>query len=133
MGEKSQLIVVVDNDTDFLEWVTKHLKVKSIEIEATTSAEEAEKLFLEKEAALLIADLKLEPFDGIALLKKVRMRAPNAAVILNGVVFSTNAVIEAMRLGAFDVLRKEGLNFELKKTVERALQSVEEMRALESD
>ena len=133
MAEKSQLIIVADRDPDFLEWISKHLKAKSVKIETTESAEEAEKMFLDRNADLLIAELNLKPFDGITLVKKVRMRAPNAAVILNGNIFSTNAVIEAMRLGAFDVLRRESLSFELKKTVERAMQSVEEMRNHENE
>lgn len=129
MAEKNQIIVIVDKDPDFLEWAPRHLKAKSLDFKTTTNIDEAEKLFLDNNADLLIADLQL---DGVAVVKRIRMRVPNAAIILNGAVFSTNSVIEAMRLGAFDVLRKEGLNFELKRTVERALQSVEEMRNLEN-
>lgn len=125
---KKQTIIVADSDPDFLEWLSSHLRAKSVEIVTADSADRAEELFLAEEADLLIADLHLEPFDGVSLLKKVRMRIPNAMVILNGNIFSTNAVIEAMRLGAFDVLRRESLNFEIKAAVERALQSAEEMR-----
>ncbi|MEM7699232.1 MAG: sigma-54 dependent transcriptional regulator, partial [Verrucomicrobiota bacterium] len=38
-------------------------------------------------------------------------------------------VIEAMRLGAFDVLRREALNFEIRQVAERALQSAEQIKA----
>jgi DNA-binding NtrC family response regulator len=65
------------------------------------------------------------------LLKRIRMATPNAMVILNGRVHSTNAVIEAMRLGAFDVLRREAVNFELRGIAERALAAAEQMRIAE--
>ena len=126
--EQTQTIVIADGDSDFLDWASAHLRADSVKIIETASAAEAEKIFLEKEADLLIAELNLEPFDGVALLKKIRMQSPNAMVILNGTIFSTNSIIEATRLGAFDVLRKESLNFQLKPTVERALQSAEKIR-----
>jgi len=124
----NQTVVVADSDPDFLDWTTGHLSAPSVTILVTKSAEEAEKLFLDKKADLLIAELQMKPVDGLALLKKIRMRMPNAMVILNGTILSTNSVIEAMRLGAFDVLRRESVNFELRKAVEKALQSAEEMR-----
>ncbi len=130
---RKQTIVIADSDPDFLDWISGHLGAESVQIIQTANAAEAEEVFLEKNADLLIAELKLEPFDGVALLKKVRMRSPNAMVILNGTIFSTNSLIEAMRLGAFDVLRKESLSFQLKSTVERALQSAERMRSLRED
>lgn len=127
---KSQTIVVADPDPDFLDWISGHLGARTVKVIGTNTADKAEKIFLEKEADLLIAEIKLLPFDGVALLKKIRMRVPNAMVILNGTIFSTNSVIEATRMGAFDVLRRESLHFELKSAVERALQTAEEMRNL---
>jgi two-component system nitrogen regulation response regulator GlnG/two-component system response regulator AtoC len=65
----------------------------------------------------------MRPFDGVELLKRIRMAQPNAMVILNGRVHSTNAVIEAMRLGAFDVLRREAVNFELRGIADLVLET----------
>ncbi|MCB1233492.1 MAG: sigma-54-dependent Fis family transcriptional regulator, partial [Verrucomicrobiae bacterium] len=123
-----QTVVIVDPDPDFLGWASKHLQAPSIDILTTGAADEALALFTKKQADLLVADSHLKPFDGLELLKRVRMQMPNAVVILNGNISSTNAVIEGMRLGAYDFLRKESLNFELRPTVERALQAAEQMR-----
>lgn len=130
---KSQTIVIADSDPDFTKWIETHLGAASVNIVTTQSADKAEEIFVAKNADLLIAEMNLIPFDGLELLKRVRMRVPNAMVILNGTIFSTNAVIESMRLGAFDVLRRESLNFELKSTAERALQSAEKMRTQEDE
>ena len=126
---QKQTVIIADNDPDFLDWSSKHLEAESVEILTTVSSEEAFKLFEEKEADLLIAEFNLRPIEGLELLKKVRLSHPNAMVILNGQINSTNAVIESMRLGAFDVLRRESINFELRQVAEEALQSAEQMKA----
>ena len=55
-------------------------------------------------------------------------------VLLNGTITSTNTVIEATRLGAYDVIRREAATFELRPTAEAALQAAEQMkRAGEAD
>jgi len=128
---QKQTVIVADNDPDFLEWSSKHLLADTVEIITTTSSEEALKLFKQLDADLLIAEFNLRPVSGVDLLKKVRLSKPNAMVIMNGLVSSTNAVIEAMRLGAFDVLRRESLNFEIRQVAERALQSSDRMKMME--
>jgi len=127
-----QTVVIADNDPDFLEWAARHLEADSVAVVTTRTADEALKCFTDCRADLLIAEFQLRPFDGVELLKRVRMANPNAMVILNGRVHSTNAVIEAMRLGAVDVLRREAVNFELRATAERALSAAEQMRAAEN-
>lgn len=125
---QKQTVVIADNDSDFLDWASKHLEASSVQIVTTTSSDDALKLFKEKEADLLIAEFNLRPIEGLDLLKKVRLSQPNAMVILNGHINSTNAVIESMRLGAFDVLRRESINFELRQVAEQALASAEQMK-----
>jgi len=124
-----QKVVVADNDPDFLDWARKHLVADTVEVHTTSSSEEAIKIFKELDADLLVAEFHLRPIDGVELLKRVRLSVPNAMVILNGLVNSTNAVIESMRLGAFDVLRRESIYFELRQVAERALQTAEQMRS----
>ncbi|MEM9015775.1 MAG: sigma-54 dependent transcriptional regulator [Verrucomicrobiota bacterium] len=128
---QKQTVIVADNDPDFLDWCAKHLEAETVEILTTSSSDEALTLFQEREPDLLIAEFNLRPLAGVDLLKKVRLSKPNAMVIMNGLVNSTNAVIEAMRLGAFDVLRRESINFELRQVAERALQSADQMRIAE--
>lgn len=130
---QKQTVVVADHDPDFLDWVKKHLEAESVEIHCTTKADEAFTLFGKYDADLLIAEFHLQPIDGVELLKKTRLSKPNSMVILNGTVNSTNALIESMRLGAFDVLPRERVYFELRSVAERALQSAEQMKLAERD
>lgn len=130
---QKQTVIIADNDPDFLEWSSKHLEANTVDIFTTSSPEEALALFKEHNADLLIAEFGLQPLDGVSLLKKIRLSSPNAMVILNGLVSSTNSVIEAMRIGAFDVLRRESINFELRQVAERALQAADQMRVAEEN
>ncbi len=130
---QKQTVIVVDKDPDFLAWSAKHLEADLVEIYTASSSEDGLALFTKYNADLLIAEFQLASLDGVALLKKVRLSKPNAMVILNGLANSTNSVIEAMRLGAFDVLRRESINFELRQVAERALQSADQMRAAEDN
>ncbi len=123
-----QIVVIVDPDADFLGWAAKHLSAQNVEVLTVSRADEALKLYTDRRADLLISELHLIPFDGVDLLKRVRQNFPNAMVLLNGAISSTNTLIEAMRLGAFDVLRKESLAFELRPSVEKALQAAEQTR-----
>ncbi|MEM9280889.1 MAG: sigma-54 dependent transcriptional regulator [Verrucomicrobiota bacterium] len=125
---EKQTVIVVDNDPDFLDWASKHLEAETVQIFTSQTADEALKLFGDENADLLIAEFNLRPFDGVELLKKVRLSQPNAMVIMNGLVNSTNAVIEAMKLGAFDVLRRESINFEMRQVAERALTAADQMK-----
>jgi two-component system nitrogen regulation response regulator GlnG len=71
----------------------------------------------------------LVPFSGLELLVKARQRDPNAMVILISAWGTTQTVIESMKLGAFDYIRKESLPFNLKMVVDAALTSQAELRA----
>jgi two-component system nitrogen regulation response regulator GlnG len=69
------------------------------------------------------------PFSGLELLARIRQRDSNALVILMSAFGTTQSVIESMKLGAFDYLRKESLPFNLKPVVDAALNTQAEMRS----
>ena len=72
---------------------------------------------------MLITETHLQPFNGLELLAKVRQKDPNAMVVLTSAFGTTQSVIESMKLGAYDFIRKESLPFNLKVVVDSALQS----------
>jgi len=127
--EKSQTILVVDPETDFLDWVRKQLETPQIRVLTTTASDEAYRLYCQEEPDLLITETHLQPYSGLELLVKARQRDSNAMVILTSAFGTTQTVIESMKLGAFDFLRKEGLPFNLKHVVDAALTEQEQMRS----
>ena len=126
-----QTILIVDQDHDFLEWATKHLTANGLRILRCDNADNAVKVVEKTPVDLVVADVQLQPFDGLELLSRLRQTSPTTLVILTTGFPSTGQVIEATQRGAHDVMRKEALPFELRPVVESALQTADDRRSAE--
>ena len=124
-----QTILLVDSDIDYLEWATKHLHAEGLRILRCDHAEKAAKVCDTTEVDLVIADISLQPFDGLVLLRRIRAAHPGILVILTDGFPTTTQVIEATQQGAQDILKKESLTFELRPVVENALRALDQRRA----
>jgi DNA-binding NtrC family response regulator len=124
-----QTILLVDPETDFLEWAQNQLETPTTRVVTSTTADEAYKIYIAENPDLLVSETHLMPFSGLELLARVRQRDSNAIVILMSAFGTTQSVIESMKLGAFDYLRKESLPFNLKPVVDAALNAQAEMRS----
>lgn len=122
-------LLLVDSELDFLDWATKHLEAPTLRILRCDNAEKALKVIAGTKVHLALIDLKTTPFDGIELLGKMRAQDPSLVVIILAGFPTTSQIIEATRLGARDVLRKEALNFELRPVVESAFQIIDSRRS----
>jgi DNA-binding NtrC family response regulator len=126
---KQQKILLVDRDTDFLDWARNQLQSTKTKVFVESSSDRGYKTFCLEEPDLVMAEMNLHPFSGMDLLAKIRKHSPNAMVILTSAFGTTQSVIEAMKMGAFDFVRKEQLPFNLKVVADAALQAAAELRA----
>lgn len=126
--EYDRTILLVDKDIDYLEWATKHLTAKNLRILRSNDAAKAEQVCSKTTVDLVIADLKLDPFDGIDLLHRLKSIDPNFSVILTAGFPGTAQIIKASQAGALDILGKEALTFELRPAVENALHNIEALK-----
>ena len=124
-----QTILLVDPETDFLEWAQNQLETPTTRVFTAATSDEAYKIYISESPDLLICETHLMPFSGLELLARIRQRDSNALVILMSAFGTTQSVIESMKLGAFDYLRKESLPFNLKPVVDAALNTQAEMRS----
>ena len=125
----STRLFLVDSDTDFTSWAASHLKAPGVTIERFEKAEDALAAYARQPADLVLSDARLPGVNGIELLKRLRQQDPNAMVVLFSGMAATSAVIESMRLGAYDFLRKEQMPYDLRSLVEGALRAVEGRKA----
>jgi DNA-binding NtrC family response regulator len=65
------LILVVDDDLDFLDLVSTLLRDEGYEVETAKSGQEALKKSMEKIYSLTLIDIKLPDFEGIELLERM--------------------------------------------------------------
>ena len=126
---KGHTVLIADAETDFTEWAAKQLAAAEIQVVSATRADEAFALFTKEKPDLVIIDTHLQPFSGMELLSRIRGRDSNAFVLLISQFGTTQAVIEAMKLGAFDFVRKETLAFNLRVVVDTALRERAQVRA----
>src|SRR6476660_3254598 len=124
-----QTILLVDQETDFLEWASHLLEATGTRVLSESSADAAYKSFCMEEPELVMAELNLSPFSGIELLARIRKHSPNAMVIVISAFATNQNVIEAMKMGAFDFIRKDQLPFNLKIVVDSALKASAELKA----
>ncbi len=124
-----QTVLLIDPESDFLEWAERYLTNTTVKAVTCTRADEGMKLATELRPDLVICDLHAQPIGGMEVLKRLRMENPNAMVVLTAGFPPTNAVIEAMKLGAYDFLRKEALPYDLRNVVENALKAGDEVKA----
>jgi len=70
---------------------------------------------------LVITDLKMEPMDGISLLREIQAGDHRVATLIMTAHGTIQSAVEAMRLGAFDYLLKPFAFEEIHRVVESAL------------
>ncbi len=125
-------LLLVDPDHDYLDWAAKHLEAPGIRILKCDNAEKALQVTQKVEVQIIIADLNLQPFDGIDLLKQTRGNSADTIFILTAAFPSASQIIQATQQGAHDILKKESLIFELRPLVENAWQTIDSRKSAQS-
>jgi two-component system response regulator HydG len=72
---------------------------------------------------IVITDLRMGEFDGLAVLRAVKEAQPMTEVIMMTAYGTIESAVEAMRVGAFDYIQKPFTEQELSVKVEKALES----------
>lgn len=101
-------VAIVDDDPDSRELLAEILTQHRIETIALTSADEALRLTVrDRSVGLLITDLRMAPYDGLELIRKIREseRAELPIIIISGDAEVPDA-IAAMHLSVVDFLLK---------------------------
>lgn len=101
--------------------MNKILLSKGYEVKLAEHGGVAEKLLKSEPFDLLISDIKMEPVDGMQLLKKTRQLRPHVGAIMLTAYATVATAVEAMKEGAFDYIPKPFKIDELLETVKRAL------------
>src|SRR5262249_12846837 len=117
-------ILVVDDERAICIAIQRLLAARGHEVETARSVEEALALLGRTTFHLVITDLGLGSGSGMAVLRWVRERMPETAVIMITAYGSERTAVEAMKLGAADYVPKPFDNDELELVVERVLEGI---------
>lgn len=99
-------VLIVDDEKDFLDIMAERMDARGVEVSTTTSAENALKMVLKESYDAVIMDLMMPEMDGFKALKLFKETRPDLPIILLTANVPEEKCIEAIKLGAMDVIEK---------------------------
>ncbi len=99
-------VLLVDDERDFLEVLTRRLGKRDVNVVGVTSGEEALQYLQAKPIDVAVLDVKMPGMDGLTALREIKKLNPLIEVIMLTGHASLEVALEGMRSGAFDYLMK---------------------------
>lgn len=115
-------ILIVDDDPTILNLLNKILLTKGYDVEMASDGGDAQTKLKEQSFDLLMSDVRMEPVDGMTLLKQARAEHTDLSTIMLTAYATVSTAVEAMKEGAFDYIPKPFKIDELLSTVKRAIE-----------
>jgi len=114
---------VSDDESSLRELLTIVLEGEGYQVISAASGREALETFRENKRTLdlVLQDLKMPEIDGVRLLGHYREEAPDLPVVVMTAFSTWDNAVEAMRLGAYDYIRKPFDTDAIRQVVHRAL------------
>lgn len=120
-GKREQSILVVDDDMSMREFLDIMLTRDGYQVEIADSGEKACRLLDKRRFDLVITDIRMKDVDGIEVLKRAKLSAPDTMVVLISAFATAETAVEAMKQGAYDYIPKPFKVDEFKKIIQEAL------------
>ncbi len=113
-------VLVVDDERTLARAIRAFLSESGYEAEVAGDAEQALRLLETMRPDVIFCDVRLPGMDGISLLRRIREFDPAIPVIIMTAHGTIEGAVEAVKLGAFDYLKKPVDLEELKLLADRA-------------
>ena len=102
----STKVLIVDDERDFLDIMAERMGARGMDVATAASAEDALKMVLKESYDAVIMDLMMPEMDGFKALKLFKETSPDLQIILLTANVPEEKCIEAIKLGAMDVIEK---------------------------
>lgn len=112
-------ILVVDDEPLTRKSLCEILKIEGYKVDQASDGEEALELIKNNRPEIIVTDLKMPKVDGLALLREVKLKYPDIAVVLATGYGSIETAVSAMKEGAFDYVTKPIIDNEIKIIIKR--------------
>ncbi|HKE10766.1 MAG TPA: response regulator, partial [Myxococcota bacterium] len=122
-------VLVIDDDPGVRDYLEALVSRQGYQVFAADGGEEALRGLDESRPDLITLDVVLPGMDGLETLRELKKRLPEVPVVMLSGHGQARTIVEAMRLGASDFLRKP---FEVEE-LELAFQKALEKRALKAE
>jgi len=114
-------ILIVDDEEKISSLITRRLNKEGYAGVAANNGKSALHHLSKEKFSLLISDIKMPEMDGLELLKKAKAMHPDITAIMMADDQEIDMAAEAMRMGAFDFVRKPVDLDQLVLSVKKAL------------
>ena len=113
-------VLLVDDEEDFLDALSERMRNRGMQVTTSQSAAEAIQTTEAGDYDVVVLDLLMPGMDGIQALKVLKDKRPDLQVILLTGHATVQKGIEAMKLGAMDLLEKPADINELTEKIHKA-------------
>ena len=116
-------ILIVDDELGLRHTLTLILEGEGHETRSAADGETALAMLAERDADLVLCDVRMPTLDGIAFLERYRRSAGQALVIMMSAYGDDDAALDAIKRGAYDFIQKpfraDQVILVLRKAIER--------------
>jgi len=119
MSEENK-VLVVDDEVEFSEALAERMKARGLSVDTVESGEAAIEAVRKKDFEVVILDLAMPGMDGLETLKRLRKENPDLQIIVLTGRATVRKGVEAMKLGALDLLEKPADIKEIMDRIEQA-------------
>jgi DNA-binding NtrC family response regulator len=123
-------ILIIDDEKQFTEELNGLFVWSDYESFEANTVDDGRKILRSNDIDILILDVRLPGMDGLDLLKEVKALYPATEVVVISAHGDMDTVIKAMRLGAFDYLRKPFRFIDIQIAIERTQKFLQMQRKL---
>ena len=102
----SEKVLLIDDEKEFLEVMSERMQNRDIDVTTASSARDALALVEKESYDAIILDLQMPEMDGLQALERLKAINPDLQVILLTGHATVEKGVQAMKLGATDVLEK---------------------------
>ena len=118
-------ILIIDDNETMREGMAAVVRRMGHKVQACESGAAGLAAFQREPADFVITDLKMAGLDGVEVLRRLRELDPDCPTLLVTAFGTVEAAVEAMKLGALDVLQKPFTSDVLLSRVRTRLQEAE--------
>ncbi len=115
-------ILIVDDLSSIHEMLEAVIEPTGHKCVFAQDGEKALSLYKSSSFDVVLADISMQPMDGITLLKQLKTYDPRSVVIMMTGYASTDTAIKALKYGAFDYIKKPFKVDELLATLDHAVE-----------
>ncbi len=102
----SEKVLLVDDEKDFLDIMSERMQARGMTVKTADSADKALAMLENESFDAIVMDFKMPGMDGIQALKNIKNQKPELQIILLTGYATVEKTVEAMKIGATDLLEK---------------------------